>query len=183
MLKNELTGEEISNEQLNSISEMVSNQLRLQQEIADLQAQVDERADKLRNLSEIQIPDAMLAIGLSELRLANGEKVAISKFYSASIPADHAEEAFAWLRKTGNDDIIKNSLSLSFGRGEDDLAREVAQMLVQKGLAPQQKIFVHPMTLKSFVRERIEGAQELPLDIFGVYVGSKTKITIPKSTK
>ena len=41
----------------------------------------------------------------------------------------------------------------------------------------QQKVWVEPMTLKAFARERITNGDELPMDKFGVFVGSKTKLT------
>jgi hypothetical protein len=33
------------------------------------------------------------------------------------------------------------------------------------------------MTLKATVRERIEDGKDLPMDLFGVYITNKTKIT------
>ena len=176
---NPLTNEEISNNDLYEISSMVRNQVKLEQEIANLNTTLAAKAEQLKNLAEVMIPDAMLQLGLSELKLSTGETVSIKKFYSAKIPEEQQEQAFAWLRKTGNDDIIKNNIALTFGKGEDDLAREVAMMLVKKGLQPEQKVFVHPMTLKSFVKERIESGEELPYELFGVFVGNKTKITPP----
>jgi len=36
---------------------------------------------------------------------------------------------------------------------------------------------VEPMTLKALVRERIENGKEMPMDIFNVFVGNRTKLT------
>ena len=36
---------------------------------------------------------------------------------------------------------------------------------------------VEPMTLKAFVREQIEKGKDVPADLFGVYVATRTKIT------
>ena len=180
MLKNELTGESISTEELKSIACLVERQVQLEHALAALQAQANKTAEELKNLSENTIPDAMMAIGLSELKLSTGEAVKINKFYSASIPAAFAGQALDWLRKTGNDDIIKNNVICQFGKGEDDMATITMKLLRDKGLHPDQKTFVHPMTLKSFVKERIEGGQELPQEWFGVFVGNKTKITPAK---
>jgi len=33
------------------------------------------------------------------------------------------------------------------------------------------------MTLKAFVKEQIQDGKNVPVDLFGVYVASKTKIT------
>ena len=101
-------------------------------------------------------------------------------YYSASISPDNASPALAWLRSSGNGDIIKNSVVCQFGKGEDDIANLLAEELRKKGLHPEQKTFVHPMTLKSFVKERIESAQPIPMDLLGVYVGNKTVIKQPK---
>jgi hypothetical protein len=183
-MKNILTGNEISNEELASLSKLVARQVSLEEHIRTTEEELSKVKESLRTLSEQTIPEVMIGMGLSELRLSTGESVTISKYYSARIPDAVAEQAFEWLRQQECDDIIKNNISLSFGKGEDDLAQEVGKLLVAKGLAPEQKIFVHPMTLKSFVKERIESNQELPQELFGVFVGNKTKIVTPKpSTK
>ena len=46
--------------------------------------------------------------------------IEVKPFYSASIPKDRKGEAFEWLRIHGYDDIIKNQVSVQFGRGESD---------------------------------------------------------------
>jgi hypothetical protein len=54
----------------------------------------------------------------------------------ASIPLDRKEEAFQWLRAQGLDDIIKNDVTLTFGKGEDNLAGDVVGMLEDRGFPP-----------------------------------------------
>ena len=36
------------------------------------------------------------------------------------------------------------------------------------------------MTLKALVRERLEGGQEMPTELFNVFAGNRTKITRSK---
>lgn len=177
MLKNELTGEEISNDDLESIAKLVAKQLEIERRVAEMSEELQKQQETLKSLSESTIPNAMLALGLSEVKLASGERVTISKYYSASIPGACLHEALAWLRKTGHDDIIKNVVSVQFGKGGDEQAIQIANQLRTQGLVPEQKTFVHPMTLKSFVKERIESGEELPQELFGVFIGNKTKIT------
>lgn len=180
MLKNELTGETITPNQLLDIAELCQRQLGYEAMIAGLNEQVAQYSEKLKLLAETTIPEAMMAIGLEEFTLASGEKVSVKKFYSASIPGDRLLEALAWLRSHDHGDIIKNSVSVQFGKGEDENAKTTVNTLRGMGLSPDQKTFVHPMTLKSFVKDRIESAQELPHELFGVFVGNKTKITPKK---
>ena len=40
-----------------------------------------------------------------------------------------------------------------------------------------QEVWKEYMKLKAFARERITNGDELPMDKFGVFVGSKTKLT------
>ena len=56
-------------------------------------------------------------LGLSEITLKDGNKITTSTYYSARITDENREEAFAWLDENGFSDIIKNTVSVSFGRG------------------------------------------------------------------
>jgi len=87
--------------------------------------------------------------------------------------------AFKWLRHNNFDAIIKRNIILNFGKGEDQKADKVKEELMKLGYAPQDKSGVHPMTLKAFIRERIEAAQPIPQDLFQIHTGSRAKITPP----
>ena len=68
-------------------------------------------------------------------------------------------------------------MTVSFGRSEDNKAAEYANLAKSQGYQPTQKLKVEPMTLKALVRERIEKGVDMPMDIFNVFVGSRTKLT------
>jgi hypothetical protein len=115
-------------------------------------------------------------MGLSYLKLADGSSVEVKTNYSATITQANKEKAFNWLRENGLGDIIKNELTVSFGRNEDNKAAEYAVLAKGQGYQPTQKLKVEPMTLKALVRERIEGGKPLPTEIFNVFIGNKTTI-------
>ena len=114
---------------------------------------------------------------ITKLKLKDGESVEIKKIYGASITPDYQEQAFTWLRNNGLGDIIKNDVTVTFGRGEDNKAATYAVLARGQGYEPVQKIGVHPQTLKAVVRERLESGQEMPSDLFKTYAGNSTKIT------
>ena len=87
------------------------------------------------------------------------------------------EAAYKWLREQGLGDIIKNDVTVSFGRNEDNKAADYANLAQSHGYQPTQKLKVEPMTLKAMVRERIEKGLDLPMDTFNVFVGNRTKLT------
>lgn len=167
--------------ELKSIATLCQQQICYEQAIAALGKQVEEMSDKLKTLSESTIPEAMMAIGMEEFTLSTGEKVSVKKFYSASISQDNLDPALGWLRTNGHGDIIKNEVNVQFGKGDDDTAALTMKLLREKGLYPEQKTFVHPQTLKSFVKENMESGTSFPQELFGVFVGNKTKITPPKA--
>ena len=149
----------------------MEDQIKLQEEAL----KVSKR--ELEVVSAEIIPTMLSEMGLSSLKLADGSSVDVKPFYSATITVQNRDKAFNWLRINGLGDIIKNEISVSFGRSEDNKAAEYANLAKGQGFQPTQKLKVEPMTLKALVRERIEAGKEMPTDIFNVFVGNRTKIT------
>ena len=153
------------------------------EKLEDLQKRLELQEDNLKNtkkqidhLSGEVIPTMMSEMGLSHLKLMDGSSVDVKPNYSASISIANREAAFGWLRNNGLGDIIKNEISVSFGRNEDNKAADYAALAEGQGFQPQQKLKVEPMTLKALVRERLEAGKEMPTEIFNVFVGNKTTI-------
>jgi Rod binding domain-containing protein len=133
--------------------------------------------EKARELSQVVIPQMMKEMNITKLKLKDGASIEVSNFYSAKIILEKQEAAFNWLRSNGLGDIIKNDVTVTFGRGEDNKAMAYATLAKGQGYEPVQKIGVHPQTLKAVVRERTESGQDLPADLFNTFVGNQTKIT------
>ena len=131
---------------------------------------------KRDHISGEVIPTMMSEMGLAELKLHDGSHLKVSTSYRATITEANKEAAFNWLRNNGLGDIIKNEISVSFGRNEDNKAASYAELAKGQGLSPTQKLKVEPMTLKALVRERIEAGKEMPTEIFGVFSENKTTI-------
>jgi len=153
------------------------------EKLNSLQQRIELQEDNLKNtkkefdhLSGEVIPTMMAEMGLSHLKLMDGSSVDVKPNYSASISIANREKAFTWLRENGLGDIIKNEISVSFGRNEDNKAADYAVLAEERGFQPTQKLKVEPMTLKALVRERLEAGKSMPTEIFNVFVGNKTTI-------
>ena len=131
---------------------------------------------KRDHISGEVIPTMMSEMGLAELKLRDGSHLKVSTSYKAHISEANKEAAYNWLRNNGLGDIIKNEISVSFGRNEDNKAADYAELAKSNGFQPTQKMKVEPMTLKALVRERIEAGKEMPTEIFGVFSENKTTI-------
>ena len=160
-----------------SLSNKVIELRNLEDQIKNAEDSVSKLKEKAKTLSEYELPKMMEEMHITKLKLKDGESVEIKKIYGASIPVDKQQEAFTWLRDHDLGDIIKNDITVTFGRGEDNKASEYATLAQGQGFEPVQKIGVHPQTLKAVVRERLESGQEMPSDLFKTYAGNSTKIT------
>ncbi len=167
-------------ENVRSLSNYVIDLQKLEEEITKeetLLKQKKERADKIS--SEV-IPEIMESMKLKTLKLQDGSAIEVKEVYSATIPVANRERAYQWLRENDLGDLIKNEITVSFGRGEDDKASEYTSLAERKGYQPSQKLKVEPMTLKALYRERVENKQDLPSEHFNLFKGNKTKITRSK---
>jgi len=120
-------------ENIQSLADQVERLENLQKEIEDADKQLKEKKKNLEYLSGEIIPTMMAEMGLSHLKLMDGSSVDVKPNYSANITIANREAAFNWLRQNGLGDIIKNEISVSFGRNEDNKAAGYADFARVKG--------------------------------------------------
>ena len=161
---------------IQTLADQVERLEAMQQQLTIQEDAVKEKKKQIEHISGEVIPTMMTEMGLSELKLQDGSHLKVSTSYKAHITEANKEMAFNWLRNNGLGDIIKNEISVSFGRNEDNKAADYAELAKGQGFQPTQKMKVEPMTLKALVRERIEAGKEMPTEIFGVFTENKTTI-------
>ena len=164
-------------ENIQSLADQVERLETLNREIEFAESQLKQKKKNLEHLSGEVIPTMMSEMGLTQLKLMDGSSVDVKPYYAASITVKNREAAYKWLRENDLGDIIKNDVTVSFGRNEDNKAADYANLAQSQGYQPTQKLKVEPMTLKALVRERIEKGKDMPMDIFNVFVGNRTKLT------
>ena len=167
----------VDDNQLESLSTLCKEMLEQREMIANLEEQLKTIKEKERELSEERIPNKMSELGYSKLQLKDGQKIEVKPFYAAKIPSERVSEAFQWLRDNGHGDLIKNNVTLTFGRSQDNEAKNLVDELKQNGHNVNQVEKVEPMTLKAFVKDEITQGRSVPSDLFGVYIANKTKVT------
>jgi hypothetical protein len=160
-----------------ALSDQVIKLRDLEDQIKITEESLKQLKQQAETLSGEVIPTMMTEMNISTMKLADGSAIEVKPVYGASIPVEKKEEAFKWLRDNGLGDLIKNEVTVSFGRNEDNKAVEYAVLAQGQGYQPTQKLKVEPMTLKALVRERIEKGLDMPSDLFNVFAGNRTKIT------
>jgi uncharacterized small protein (DUF1192 family) len=165
-----------SDDSLVVVAELAKRQVTLEQEIEKLETQLKEKSEELKQVQEKDLPEALSECGLSEIKLLDGSKVTVKPYYQANPPKERYDEAMQWLRDNGHGDLIKNDVTVSFGKGEDNRAEDFKVFLRDNGTSYVDKTGVHAMTFKAFVREQVETGKNLPFDLLGVYIGQKATI-------
>tara|TARA_R110002020_G_scaffold311623_3_gene527227 strand:+ start:1766 stop:2320 length:555 start_codon:yes stop_codon:yes gene_type:complete len=165
----------VSTETSKNLSNLVRQLRKVEDEIEDAENHVKSLKAEKHKLSIDTIPALMDEMGMERLDV-DGVTVNRKMIVHASIPLARREEAYTWLRENGCDDIIKNVISCSFGKGQDNLAGNAIGMLREQGFDPEQKTSVHPSTLKAFVKERVTDGKPIDLDMFGAFIANAAEI-------
>ena len=167
---------QVQDEQITGIAALARRAKSLEKEIEDSEETLKGLKDKYRKIIVEAIPEALAEMGMSSFRMEDGSSIDVKPFYSASITEARRAEAFQWLRDHGFDDIIKNTVSVRFGRGEDELCNRLLSTLGQQGFPVEQSEKVEASTLKAWVKERVVRGEEFPMELFGAYIGKKAVI-------
>ena len=159
----------VGTQETKTLSEMVRKLRSIDTRIEEVEETLKGLKQDRQKLTTELIPGVMDEMGVERLDV-DGVTVTRKLIVSASISEEKREAAFSWLRENGLDDIIKNDVVVSFGKGQDNSAKNAVEILREQGFDPDVKTHIHPQTLKAFVKERVEDGKPIDLDMFGAYV-------------
>jgi hypothetical protein len=156
---------------------------RLANEANDLQEVVARKEEELkhakkahRKVTDEFLPEALEDLNLEKVVMKDGSEISVKPIYAASIPKNRLEEAYDWLRQHGHGDIIKNNVTVTFGKGEDQDAQAFMVLCGDQGFTPQQAEKIEPMTLKGWLREEVEAGHPIPMDLLGAFISQRAAI-------
>jgi hypothetical protein len=179
-LLNEMAGDaekgQITDDKLETLSILVHKYKELTSAIEDEEEYLKKLKEDADKIGMGDIPDLFDSLGLSELKLKTGEKVEIKRDFAATITAEKQAACFAWLKEHGHESIIKHDVVTTIKKGETAEYEKLIASLNQLGITYTDKSYVHPMTLKSFVKEQINSGTDFPQEQFSVFPVRKTKI-------
>ena len=161
---------------LSNVSALASKIIQMEHKVKFLEEELKSSKKQLLELTDQDLPAAMEEINMESFTLSDGSEVKIMPTYGGTIRADDRPQAHTWLRDNGYGDLVKNTISANFGMGEDNLAKDFYQSALDRGFQVDKKEAVHPMSLKSWVKEMTEKGSEFPSDLFGAFIGKKAKI-------
>lgn len=188
-LVNPLTQVPLTNEELAQVAELSRHLYLEERKMESLEAELERVKERVTQLRDVQLPNAMESLGMESLKLSNGYSIKIQPFFTGSIPPNEGktadpvrrEKCFTWLRTHGFGALIKTEVKVSAGQGDEKLLAKVTKVLEKAGIPFFQADNVHHMTLKSFIREQCEAAHPPPVELFNTFQGKRAKIEAPKS--
>ena len=166
----------LDSDKLDGVARLAQEAAILEKEIAEFELLAKEKKQALHKITDEQLPEALEEMGLQKFTLTDGAEISVKPIYSASIPKDRKDEAFQWLRDHEFGDLVKNNVTVTFGRGEDTIAKDFVDLCGSQGFTPSQLEKVEPMTLKAWLRERVEAGDPVPLDLFGAFISQRATI-------
>lgn len=179
-----------SSDALQRITKMAGLLAKAEKRVADAQAELTAANEEFTRLEREDLPTLMRELGLTSLKLEDGQTVEVVDDLNCGISEERREDAHDWLVKQGFGGLIKTSVSIGFERGDVAKARKLALQLQKK--YPGEvlcKESVHSSTLKSFCKEQLAIESTVPLpkkfvplprDKFGIHTFVKAKVTAPK---
>jgi hypothetical protein len=163
------------NTQLSELAKEIEKQMAMEKEVEELRAQLKDKEDQLRELSEKTIPTIMDEIGLSSFSLNSGTKIETYCFFRGTFNEENAENALDWLRETGNEGIVKYQFSIN--ASDKEVLEKVRDISKTDSVSLQIKPTIHPSTLSAFIREQVSSGADFPQELFKTYIGRKTRIS------
>ena len=107
-------------ENLKSLADQIKKLRALEDKVKSDEESLKEEKKELERISGEVIPTLLSEMGLSSLKLADGSAVDVKPYYAANISAINRDAAYGWLRSNGLGDIIKNDITVSFGRNRSE---------------------------------------------------------------
>ena len=167
----------LDGKQLSDVGEAVNELENVRSKIADHEQEIKNLKGREEQLENEIIP-SFFDTGIKQLTLQDGSKITVKDKTRAYIRDDNEEFCYNWLREQGLDDVIKNKVITTFGKGQDSDAEELLSRLQDQGLYPENKKDVAWNTLAKLCEEQMEKGT-MTSDVqekFGVTIVKSVKI-------
>jgi hypothetical protein len=163
------------------IAETAKLQIEAEEIVQRCEHELKEAKQRLKFIDETQLPELMVEAQQKRLVTADGIQVDLKEDLYARVKEDKNEEAMQWLRDNNLAAIIKNGLTIYFGKNDDEFAERVIELLkgFERQIPFERKETVHWRVLENSLNELLDDSDiEVPKDLFNYYERKKTKLKV-----
>lgn len=187
--------------QLKTIASLIEDEGKALDDKVSGEAIVSEAKQRLNELRHKLIPEAMANAGVADFTTDNGIKAELAWAVDGALGDEDREAKLDLLERHGGGEIIRNEVVIPFAKGkEKEMAfclrllqgnvtlEEIVELEESGGFAFERQRGVHHMTLKSWLKGKMEAEEEserIPLTVLeklGMWYGRIVKIKRPKQT-
>jgi len=137
-----------------------------QAEIAKAEKALEIAQNKEKLISEDLIPQLLEERGINpdNLRVTtkSGFTLEMKEFLSASVAQSRMPAFIAWLEANGHGGMVKREIIVAFNQDQEAAASELREKLRKEYPGVKSSGKVHPMTLKSWVKGRLDEGEDVP---------------------
>lgn len=135
---------------LAAIEQLAERQLDAEAEVDAAEAALKAAKERLRDVAERQLPEAMDQARQKEITTASNVRVKVVDKVRASVPEAKRAAAFAWLRENDHDSLIKTQLVVPFEAGRDVSALGLQELLVNIAKSDTLRGHIHALVAAEF---------------------------------
>lgn len=152
-----------------------------QRALAECEEQLRSAQERVNDLAEHRIPEALDELGQRGFTAADGTVVKLEERVVASLPKDEDRRAAAikWLEDNGYSSLVKRTFTITFGRDDEAWARQFERQMQRRKrpLDVVRKQDVHHSTLAAHIRELLGEGVDVPLETFQAHTIRRARIT------
>lgn len=161
---------DVTDEDLVGVADLAHLQVAKEKEVTLLEAQLKRAKAELRKVAEIDLPDMMAQIRLSEIVLQDGQSITIKEDMYATVAKKNKKAAAQWMIDNGQKAIVQNSVSYGFDKGDLDKLQHLTTLLDSSGY-DQYSISetMNTGSVKAVIKELLAQGVDVPLELFGAH--------------
>lgn len=174
-----------TDEALGTINKITIKLLIARETVAELTTKLKEAKDNLRNIEEMELPEAMSVVGFSEgdKISVQGVELGLKNVMQMSMSGENSkyrEPVVAWLRETQNDGLIKNQFKIDLPKGQidSDGLSSLKKFLKDMGFAYTQYEDVNTSSVKALMRSMVDEGKNVPVEKLGARVFVKATVKL-----
>ncbi len=157
---------EVAPDGLGELSKLVKHMLDALKVVSDLENKLSAAKVVLQAYRVEKIPPLMAELGIGELKTDTGLTITVDTFVGCKFFPEFKADALKWLEDHDYGGIIKNEVSLKFGKDSEEEVTSAVNALRAAGFEPDVDKGVHPMTLKAWATKQVENGGEVPTNLF-----------------
>lgn len=173
--------EPIGDNAMAQLEGMARKMAQLEAEVQSMTEELKRKQAELEGVSQRELPALMDELGLENFTTRSGLEIKVSQSYHASITKENMPAAKEYLERSGNGGLLKRTLTVFFGRDDEKFAKEFEQELASRDrpLDVTKTYKVEPSTLRAWVRKSMEAGEDIPQDVFGVFIRRQAEVKVP----